>query len=95
MRKIYLTEMEEDSFLAAIRHIIIEELANQNKNKEAEMLLSPTEVCKLFNPSISKVTLYNWTNQGKLKKHSLGRRVFYKHSEIIAALNTLQRQLKQ
>jgi excisionase family DNA binding protein len=91
MKKIYLQEIEEHQLLENIRKIVIEELCNQQQRNQEEKLLSPAEVCKLFNPNISKVTIYNWTKQGKLKKHAIGRKVFYKYSELIVALKTLKR----
>lgn len=61
------------------------------KADQPERLLSPSETCKLFQPSISKVTLSAWSKKGLLIDHRIGGRVFYKQSEVIEKLVTLKR----
>ena len=61
------------------------------KAEQPEKLLSPSETCKIFQPSISKVTLAAWTKKGLLTEHRIGGRVFYKQSEVIEKLITLKR----
>lgn len=50
-------------------------------------LITRYEVCELLN--ISLTTLNNYANAGKLKKHSIGNRVLYKRSEILAAVKPI------
>lgn len=64
------------------------------KADQPERLLSPAEACKLFQPPITKPTLTSWTNDGKLQSHRMGRKVFYKQSEILAATITLKKYKK-
>ena len=61
------------------------------KADQPERLLSPSETCKPFQPSISKVTLSAWSKKGLLIDHRIGGRVFYKQSEVIEKLVTLKR----
>lgn len=61
------------------------------KDDQPEKLLSPAETCKMFQPTISKVTLSSWTAKGLLQDHRMGGRVFYKQSEILAKLTTLRK----
>ena len=43
---------------------------------------------------ISIVTLWQWEKAGRVKKHKIGSRVYFKHSEIMAGIDTLQRYEK-
>ncbi|MBS1599509.1 MAG: helix-turn-helix domain-containing protein [Bacteroidetes bacterium] len=64
----------------------------QKQNKElSEKLLSPSEACKLFQPSISKVTLDSWARKGLIKKHAIGGRVYFKYTEVMEALKSLKK----
>ena len=91
MAKIYLNELEEKDLYGNVRNIVKEEFEAYYRSIISEKLLSPSEVCKLFDPNISKVTLANWTTQGRLKKYSLGGRVFYKYSEVMESLKTIKK----
>lgn len=68
--------------------VMIKEL---QKEKDQPKLLSPIETCKLFQPQISRVTLNNWTNSGKLVKYQIGGRVYYRSNEVFEAAKTLKR----
>ena len=50
-------------------------------------LLSRNEVAKLLKIDLS--TVHNWTKKGKLLAHGLGNRVYYKRSEVEAAIKPL------
>ncbi len=60
------------------------ELAQQESK---DKLLSPDQVCELL--GISKVTLWNYQNSGKLTAYGISAKRYYKESEI------LNRSLKQ
>lgn len=82
-----------------IRSIIREELelkfsqfdslsqnTKQSQNIEVdEPFLSQSELSELL--KISKVSIIKWQKEGLLKVHRIGRRVLYKKSEILSALN--------
>lgn len=70
---------------------MISEEVNRIKGDQEEKLLSPSETCKLFKPSITKVTLTSWTKKDLLTDYRIGRRVFYKQSEILEKLTTLRK----
>jgi hypothetical protein len=91
--QIILSGITADELLEMFRPIIQSEL-KKLKDEQPEKLLSPAEVCKLFQPPISKVTLTAWTEQGKLQDRRIGGRIFYKQSEILAALVTLKKYRK-
>ncbi len=68
-----------------------------SKEADQERLISSSEACKLFVPSISRLTLIRWTKANYLKEHRIGGRVFYKRSEIFEAAQHLRKyqSLKQ
>lgn len=84
------TQLSPES-LSAIEQIVDKVLKAQQAQQQQAQLLSPAEVCKLFQPAISKVTLHTWTKAGRLKSYSIGGRVFYKHGEVIEAAKEVKR----
>ncbi|MHA1973115.1 MAG: helix-turn-helix domain-containing protein [Candidatus Hodarchaeales archaeon] len=60
--------------------------------EDHEKLLSTEEVCKIFN--VSTVTLYKWKKKGLIPYYKVGRRVYFKNSEIIESLKTKKRKLE-
>ncbi|MDT0649754.1 helix-turn-helix domain-containing protein [Autumnicola edwardsiae] len=59
-------------------------LQKEFQPKEPEEYLSRAEVAKMLKIDLS--TLFKWTKAGKLKKHALGNRVYYKRSEVEQAI---------
>lgn len=51
-----------------------------NRKKETETLLTPDEVANKYR--ISKVTLWRWAKDGLLKPVKMGRKSFYRQSDI-------------
>jgi hypothetical protein len=86
---ITLSELE-----SRIKILLRDALLSKEQEKIQDQLLSAEETRKLFCPPISKVTLYNWTKQGKLKQYRIGYRIFYKYSEIQEALVQLKKYKK-
>ena len=79
-----------------LRTIISEEInralglsAGETK-KTDEAFLCANEVRQIFN--ISKLTLHNWKKSGKVPFYQTGRKLFYKKSEIEAALKNKGRK---
>lgn len=91
--QIILSGITPGELLELFRPIIQDEI-KKLKDEQPEKLLSPAEVCKMFQPPISKVTLTAWTTHGKLQDHRIGGRIFYKQSEILGALITLKKYKK-
>lgn len=94
MEQVVLLPVSLENFKAEISSIVRDEIQNQQIIELEAKLLAPAEVCKLFQPSISKVTLHKWTKDGRLQEHRIGGRVYYKYSEIMASLKTLKRYKK-
>ena len=79
--QIILNGVTLDQLVEVFRPMIKEEI-DKIKSKDEERLISPSETCKLFVPTITKATLTSWTNQGLLDQYRIGGRVYYKKSEV-------------
>ncbi|SOC78850.1 DNA binding domain-containing protein, excisionase family [Salinimicrobium sediminis] len=79
-------EQLTDAILQGVKQQL-EELKKQYKPKEPEEYLSRSEVAKLLKVDIS--TIHNWGKAGKLKRHGLGNRIYYKRSEVEQAIQEL------
>ena len=68
---------------------LLQELSTQNShsNKDQEELLSKKQTCSLL--GISQSTLWRWTQEKRLHAYGLNNRVYYKRSEIMAAINKI------
>ena len=55
---------------------------------DSDKILTREEVCKLL--KVSTTTLFNWNNDKILENHKVGRRVYYKKSDVLAVLNPLK-----
>lgn len=53
-----------------------------------ETLLNRYEAAELL--KISTVTLWDWTNKGKIQSYALGNKVFYKKSELLKSLKPVK-----
>ncbi len=91
MDKVILSSIGIDELITAVREVVREELKSEQSGKQEAQLLSPSETCKLFNPSISRVTLSSWTRQGYLQEHRMGSKIYYKYGEVINAVKTLKK----
>lgn len=56
------------------------EESEQNRQKKTDILLTPDEVASKYR--ISKVTLWRWAKDGLLKPVKMGRKSFYRQSDI-------------
>lgn len=74
-------------FIEELRRSWIEDL-NQLKEdlrpKATEEYLTRNEVAQMLKVDLS--TIHLWTKDGKLKRYGIGKRVYYKRSEIEKAL---------
>lgn len=67
---------------ADLKELFLEwkEESELNRKKETETLLTPDEVVSKYR--ISKVTLWRWAKDGLLKPVKMGRKSFYRQSDI-------------
>lgn len=86
--EIDLNELQECLIRIENRLIALENQSNNSPTPLPEELLTRNEVATYFKVNIS--TVRNWTKQGILIKYGIGDRVYYKKSEIEAALIQLK-----
>lgn len=58
--------------------------ANTLQTNDSDKLLTREETAKML--SISLVTLYHWTNKNILQAYRIGKKIRYKKSEVLEAL---------
>ena len=67
---------------ADLKELFLEwkEESELNRKKETETLLTPDEVASKYR--ISKVTIWRWAKEGLIKPVKMGRKSFYRQSDI-------------
>ena len=76
-------EQITDAILKGVKQQL-EELKKQYQPKEPEEYLSRAEVAEMLKVDIS--TVHNWSRSGKLQRHGIGNRVYFKRSEVERAI---------
>lgn len=66
----------------------LDSLKSQLQPKSPTEYLTRNQVKELLNVDLS--TVHNWTKRGKLKAYGLGNRIYYKRSEVEAAIQPLK-----
>lgn len=66
----------------------VSNLISPTPKDDSDKILTREEVCKLL--KVSTTTLFNWNNDKILENHKVGRRVYYKKSDVLAVLNPLK-----
>jgi excisionase family DNA binding protein len=90
--QLILTPVPLADLMAQIRATVRDELKQQQVADLAEKLMTAKEAADLLR--VSLVTLWQWEKQGRIIKHSMGGRTYFKYSELMASLKTLQRYRK-
>ena len=65
----------------------------KNSMKEEETLLNIGEACQLL--KVSKVTIHKWKKNKILPFHRIGRKIYFKRSEVIDSLKFINEKRKQ
>ena len=73
--RLILTSFSLEELAGLFRPMIKDVILSVIGEKE-EKLLSPAQICKLFEPAISKTTLATWTKQGLINEHRIGRNIY-------------------
>jgi excisionase family DNA binding protein len=63
------------------------EIKKSFEPKSPTEYLTRTEVAELLKCDLS--TVHNWTKKGKLVKHCIGNRAYYKRSEVESAIKEI------
>ena len=56
-------------------------------------LIKTPEACALL--QVSKVTLYKWMEQGRIKGYKMGTRLYFKKSELLASVESKEDRTDQ
>lgn len=78
MREVVATELQKVKELISLTP----------KEDDSDKILTREEVCKLL--KVSPTTLFHWNNDKILVNYKVGRRVYYKQSDVLAILNPLE-----
>lgn len=67
---------------AELKELLLDwkEESELKRNKEQQTLMTPDEVASKYR--VSKVTLWRWDKEGLLKPIKMGRKSFYRQSDI-------------
>lgn len=65
----------------------LSEIKKSFEPKSPTVYLTRTEVADLLKCDLS--TVHNWTKKGKLVKHCIGNRAYYKRSEVEGAIKEI------
>jgi len=88
MQQIALTQLSPQDLKQLIKEVVQQELSSVTdsiKKVETDHLNSREKTAKdILDVDLS--TLHRWTQQGKIKAHAIGNRIFYKDSSIEEAL---------
>jgi hypothetical protein len=80
-----------ESLIPEFRQIIQEEIHSKLSQDLKEKYLSPDAVCEMFQPKISRGTLFNWDRDDRINSYLIGGRRLYKYSEVIEAIERLKK----
>jgi excisionase family DNA binding protein len=81
-----LTDTIRDIVASELQKVIVLSTSSNN-NEDIEEILTREQVCTLL--KVSNTTLFNWANNKILENHKIGRRVYYRKSEVLALLQKL------
>lgn len=88
---IILLPITVDDLINRVKQIVVDVVKEHQNTELKQMLLSPSETCKLFNPEISRVTLHEWTKQGLIPAYRIGGRVYYNYGEVIESAKRIRK----
>lgn len=91
--QIILTQVPLNDLIQEFRNIVREEI-NTKQQREDETLISADKACKIFDPAISRPTLQSWVDLSLIKSYRISGRVWFKHSEVIAAVKEIKKYRK-
>ena len=97
MQQIAITQLTPQDLKQLIKEAFQQELASYEEslsNTEVDRLNSREKTAKdILDVDLS--TLHRWTQQGKIKAHAIGNRIYYKDSSIEEALVEIKPKKKR
>jgi len=64
----------------------LEKFINKPLPAQTDELLSKEETCALLR--VSKVTIHKWTKKRLIQSYRIGRKIYFKKSELLEAINS-------
>ena len=87
-QQITLHAISPNELLDNIKSIVAEAISQSKKEEpQQEENLTTKEAMNLLN--CSKTTLWKWEKLGKVQKYGLGRKTYFKRSELLAAIQPI------
>ncbi len=90
---VYQKEDLKNLITESIRQVLTE---NTNTEKdhlgEKEEILMMDDVLRIFR--VSKVTIHKWKKKGLLPYYKMGRKLYFKRSEVIGLLSKKKRKIE-
>ena len=97
MQQIAITQLTPQDLKQLIKEAVQQERASYEEslsNNEVDRLNSREKTAKdILDVDLS--TLHRWTQQGKIKAHAIGNRIYYKDSSIEEALVEILPKMKR
>ena len=94
LKNLNLVHVSIEDMTSIMREVVATELLKVKdlisltpKEDDSDKILTREEVCKLL--KVSPTTLFHWNNEKILVNYKVGRRVYYKKSDVLALLNPL------
>lgn len=94
MTQIQVFQLSVEDLSTMIRQSVATELQKVSNfisttpKDDSDKILTRKEVCELF--GVTETTLFNWNNDKILVNFKVGRRVYYKQSDVLAIINPLK-----
>jgi hypothetical protein len=73
---------------------ILQHLQTLNAKESEDKLLSIAETCALFQPKISRPTLYKYEEQGLLQRQMMGSKIVFSRNAVLSAARSIKRYKK-
>lgn len=88
-KEITLHSITPDELLANIRIVVADAIKHAKKEEpKQEEHLTTSDAMELLD--CSKTTLWKWEKDGRIKKYGLGRKIYYKRTELLAAIKLIK-----
>jgi hypothetical protein len=91
MEQIMMFSITREELKQIICEALHERLTALSPPQFDDKLLSISEACKVFQPSITRQTLNNWRKLGLIQPTDKGKSRWYKLSELLSATKNISR----
>ena len=71
--------------------LILERLEQVTAKQEQDQFLSIDKTCTLWQPAVSRQTIYSWEKKGFLTRHLIGNKPYFLKSEVMMAVTKIKR----